>query len=148
LNEPLDVFANRSAESTDILHEYFVPPESFDALVVQLRLIITKHKGDLLNVTVRDVLRDDDTVLRYADRDMFALVLLFNQPRTAEGDASMEAMTRDLIDAVVRLGGRFYLPYRLHATSKQLRNAYPRSPASSSSNGTTILRRYSRTPSM
>jgi FAD/FMN-containing dehydrogenase len=125
LNEAVDVFANRSAESTDILHEYFVPPESFDALVVQLQLIITKHKGDLLNVTVRDVLRDDDTVLRYADRDMFALVLLFNQPRTAEGDASMEAMTRELIDAAVRLGGRYYLPYRLHATSEQLRNAYP-----------------------
>ena len=121
----MEVFANRSADSTDILHEYFVPPESFDAFVDQLRVIILKHKGDLLNVTVRDVLRDDDTFLRYADRDMFALVMLFNQPRTAAGDASMEAMTRELIDAALGLGGRYYLPYRLHATNDQLRKAYP-----------------------
>lgn len=125
LGEPVEVFENRSADSTDILHEYFLPPETFELFLDQLRLIIPKHKGDLLNVTVRDVLQDDDSFLRYADRDMLAVVMLFNQPRTAEGDASMEAMTRDLIGAALRLGGRYYLPYRLHATREQLEAAYP-----------------------
>ena len=37
----------------------------------------------------------------------------------------MEAMTRELIDAALRLGGRYYLPYRLHATREQLEAAYP-----------------------
>jgi FAD/FMN-containing dehydrogenase len=124
LGEPAEVFENRSRDSTDILHEYFVALESFDAFVDQLRLIIPKHKGDLLNVTVRDVLRDDDTFLRYADRDMLGVVMLFNQPRTVEGEAMMEAMTGDLIDAALRLGGRYYLPYRLHATREQFVNAY------------------------
>jgi FAD/FMN-containing dehydrogenase len=128
LGEPADVLANRSAASTDILHEYFVPAEAFAAFVGRLRSIVPKHRGDLLNVTVRDVRRDDDTFLRYADRDMLALVILFNQLRTPEGDAAMEAMTRELIDAALGLGGRFYLPYRLHATSEQLRAAYPQIP--------------------
>jgi FAD/FMN-containing dehydrogenase len=126
LGEPAEVFANRSAASTDILHEYFVPPESFAAFVDEVRRIVPKHGGDLLNVTVRDLVRDDDAFLRYADRDMLALVMLFNQPRTAAGEASMQAMTRDLIDAALRGGGRYYLPYRLHATRDQLRAAYPR----------------------
>jgi FAD/FMN-containing dehydrogenase len=125
LGEPVDVFENQSADSTDILHEYFVPPSSFEAFVEEVRSIVPRHKGDLLNVTVRHVLQDDDTFLRYADRDMFALVMLFNQPRTPEGDAAVEPMTRELIDAAVRLGGRYYLPYRLHATPDQLRAAYP-----------------------
>ena len=125
LNEAVDVFANRTAASTDILHEYFLPPESFAPFVDRLRRVVTRHRGDLLNVTVRDVRRDEDTLLRYADRDMFALVMLFNQPRTEEGDARMEAMTRELVDASLDLGGRYYLPYRLHATGDQLRRAYP-----------------------
>jgi FAD/FMN-containing dehydrogenase len=125
LGEPVRVFENRSAASTDILHEYFLPSESFAAFVEALRSIIPKHRGDLLNVTIRSVLRDDDTFLRYAERDMLALVMLFNQPRTAVGDAKMEAMTQELIDAAMRLGGRYYLPYRLHATNEQFRAAYP-----------------------
>jgi len=125
LGESVEVFANRSAESTDILQEYFLPPESFEVFLERARLIVQEHKGDLLNVTVRDVLRDDDSFLRYADRDMLAIVMLFNQPRTPQADAAMETMTRALIDAAIRVGGRYYLPYRLHATSEQFRAAYP-----------------------
>jgi hypothetical protein len=33
-----------------------------------------------------------------------------------------------MIDAVVECGGRYYLPYRLHATKEQLVKAYPRAP--------------------
>jgi len=125
LNEPVDVFENRSAASTDILHEYFVPPESFAGFVRELQIAIGRHKADLLNLTVRDVQTDADTFLRYADQEMLALVLLFNQPRNAEGDVAMQALTRDLIDAALRLKGRYYLPYRLHASSEQMSAAYP-----------------------
>lgn len=89
-------------------------------------MIVPRHGGDLLNVTVRDVCRDDDTFLRYADQDLFALVMLFNQSRTPAAEAGMEAMTREMVDAVLGVGGRFYLPYRLHATAEQVRTAYPR----------------------
>ena len=126
LGEPVAVFENRSAASTDILHEYFLPPESFAAFLDELRVLVPRHGGDLLNVTVRDVRRDDDTFLRYADRDMFALVLLFNQPRSAAGEAAMQAMTQELIDAALGRGGRYYLPYRLHATPEQMQAAYPK----------------------
>jgi len=68
---------------------------------------------------------DDDSFLRYADGDLFALVMLFEQARTEDADGRMAAMTRELIDAALGLGGRFYLPYRLHATPRQLQAAYP-----------------------
>ena len=125
LNESVEVFQNRSDKSTDILHEYFVPRESIASFLHQLRRIIPAHQGDLLNVTVRYVDTDTDTLLRYADQPMFAFVLLFNQPTTAAGNAQMQAMTQEMIDAVLTAGGRFYLPYRLHATPKQFRMAYP-----------------------
>ena len=33
--------------------------------------------------------------------------------------------TRELIDTALRHGGRYYLPYQLHATQRQFEQAYP-----------------------
>jgi FAD/FMN-containing dehydrogenase len=126
LNEGVEVFQNRSADSTDILHEYFVPDAAFGEFVVQLRDIIPRHGGNLLNLTVRGIEQDNDTLLRYADGPMLSLVMLFYQERDAAGEAKMAAMTRDLVDAALDAGGCYYLPYRLHATPEQFRRAYPR----------------------
>jgi FAD/FMN-containing dehydrogenase len=125
LNEPATLLANRSQGSTDILHEYFVPRGRFNEFVARLREIIPKSGADLLNVTVRDVREDHDALLRYADGDMASFVMLFNQPRTPEGDKPMQKLTSELIDAALALRGRYYLPYRLHATREQFQRAYP-----------------------
>ncbi|MFT7480849.1 MAG: FAD/FMN-containing dehydrogenase [Gammaproteobacteria bacterium] len=37
----------------------------------------------------------------------------------------MGALTRRLIDAAHALSGRYYLPYRPHATREQFERAYP-----------------------
>jgi FAD/FMN-containing dehydrogenase len=125
LNEGVEVFQDRSAGTTDILHEYFVPAGEFEPFCSDVREIVRRHDANLLNITVRNVTTDNDTFLRYADRDLFALVMLYSQPRTSAGETEMQEMTRELIDAALARGGRFYLPYRLHATDQQLRRAYP-----------------------
>jgi FAD/FMN-containing dehydrogenase len=125
LNEGVEVFQDRSAGTTDILHEYFVPADAFDPFCDDVREIVGRRGANLLNITVRNVMTDNDTFLRYADRDLFALVMLYSQPRTPAGESAMQAMTRELIDAALARDGRFYLPYRLHATDEQLRRAYP-----------------------
>jgi FAD/FMN-containing dehydrogenase len=125
LNEEAEVYQDRNEDRTDILHEYFIPPHRVGDFLARARKIIPQHGGDLLNVTVRNVHEDSDTFLRYADRDLFALVMLFNQPRTPNADSRMEAMTRELIDAALEVEGRYYLPYRLHATNDQFSRAYP-----------------------
>jgi hypothetical protein len=45
--------------------------------------------------------------------------------RTADADAKMGRLTQELIDASLASGGRYYLPYRLHATVPQFERAYP-----------------------
>lgn len=125
LNEGVEIFENRSADHTDILHEYFVTRQALPRFVEDLRRIIPRHNANLLNVTVRFIDVDHDTFLRYADRPVFSLVMLFYQPRTDQADREMEAMTVELIDAALRAGGRYYLPYRLHGTVNQFCQAYP-----------------------
>jgi hypothetical protein len=126
LNEGADVYQEQNADRVDVLHEYFIPEENVALFLDRAREIIPKHEVDLLNLTVRNVLEDHVAFLRYADCDMFAFVMLFNQPRTSEADAEMERATQELIDAALACNGRYYLPYRLHATESQFSQAYPR----------------------
>jgi FAD/FMN-containing dehydrogenase len=125
MDEGVEVFQNRSDATTDILHEYFVPANRLADLVVAMQRIIPSSDANLLNVTIRSVEEDPDTFLRYADQAMLSAVMLFEQPRTSAGDDQMRQLTQRLIDAVLSLGGRHYLPYRLHATQQQFDRAYP-----------------------
>jgi FAD/FMN-containing dehydrogenase len=125
LNEAAEVYQEQNADRTDILHEYFIPQEKLEEFLTKVRAVVPKHPVDLLNVTVRDVREDKDTFLRYADRDQFALVMLFNQPRTKAADETMRVFTSAMIDAALDCGGRYYLPYRLHASLEQFHGAYP-----------------------
>jgi FAD/FMN-containing dehydrogenase len=126
LNEPVAALADRDPSRTDILHEYFVPPDRFNDFLAACREIIPSHRQDLLNVTLRYVDADSSSVLTYAPAPRIAAVMLFVQKRTAEADDDMRAMTVKLIDRTLAIGGSYYLPYRLHATREQLRAAYPR----------------------
>lgn len=118
-------FMNRSPGQTDILQEYFLPPGNLQAMVEKMAAIIPKYQGDLLNVTIRQVLTDPDSFMAYARGERFALVLFLNQSTDAEGEKRMQGMTRELIDAALSLGGTYYLPYRLAATPEQFAKAYP-----------------------
>ncbi|WP_313992517.1 FAD-binding oxidoreductase [Xanthocytophaga flava] len=125
MNESPALYLNQSATRTDILHEYFIPRKNFRQFIKQLQQIIPQHQADLLNVTIRNVYKDEDTYLRYAREEVFAFVMFFNQPLTSEAEQDMTHLTQELIDAVHKLNGTYYLPYRLHATQNQLKATYP-----------------------
>jgi FAD/FMN-containing dehydrogenase len=127
LYEPSDWFSDHSTNSTDILVECFVPPDQFEPYVKEIQKIIPADHADLLNVTVRDVEKDNDTFLRYADKNLISLVMLFSQKRDAAGETQMAKLTQDLVAAALKHDGRYYLPYRLHATPEQFTEAYPQS---------------------
>jgi FAD/FMN-containing dehydrogenase len=125
MDESSDWFLDHSDATTDILHEYFLPLDGAVPFLRRAKTIIRAHHEDLLNVTVREVQTDNDTFLRYADRPMIAFVMFFSQRRTVSADQDMGQMTRELVDAALRSGGRYYLPYRLHASGDEFRAAYP-----------------------
>jgi len=127
-NEPMHdsvkYLNNTIRTETDILHEYFIPREQFVPFVDGLREIITRNDATLLNASLRVVHREEN-FLSYAPADMFSVVLYINQQTTREDDARMARVTAELIDLTSSLGGRFFLPYQLHYTPEQLRQAYP-----------------------
>ena len=125
LNESVEVFQNRDTAYTDILHEYFIPKDQVGNFIDSLKKIIPAYKVDLLNITVRNVKRDEDAFLKYANEEVFGFVMLFNQEKTHAAEMQMKAATERMIDAAISLKGTYYLPYRLHATKEQMNRAYP-----------------------
>ncbi len=125
LDDDVALYEDRSAEATEVLQELFLPEGRMEPFLADARRLVLAHDADLLNVTIRNVKEDRDSFLRWADRDMVALVFLFHQARTADADRAMAPLTRALIDAALAQGGRYYLPYRLHATREQFTAAYP-----------------------
>jgi hypothetical protein len=125
LYEPADWFEDHSTNRTDILVECFVPPKQFEPFLVELRKIIPQNQADLLNLTVRDINRDDDSFLHYAGKNVISLVMLFSQTRDVQGEEKMSKVTQEIVSAALRHGGTYYLPYRLHATPEQFNEAYP-----------------------
>jgi FAD/FMN-containing dehydrogenase len=126
MDEPVSNLENRHRGRTDILHEYFVPPERFNEFLRACQQIIPKARAEFLNVTLRYVVRDDLSVLSYAPGDRIAAVMSFSQAMTPEGEADMLRTTEALIDRVMAIGGSYYLPYRLHARNDQFERVYPR----------------------
>ncbi|HEU5245511.1 MAG TPA: FAD-binding oxidoreductase [Candidatus Udaeobacter sp.] len=127
LRTPSDWFANRNPKYIEILHEYFVPPNKAAEFLDRIRPIVQRMAAiDLLNVTLRFVRQDDDTILAYARQDEVGLVMLFRYLAAPEYDAQMRAITERLIDAALACDGSYYLPYRPHATVQQFQRAYPR----------------------
>lgn len=125
LNEPVVTLDDRDPTRTDILHEYFVSPQNFGAFITACRDIIPSSYQELLNITLRYVEADNQSWLSYAPSDRIAAVMLFSQEKSLRAEEDAKRMTQDLIDAVLRLGGTYYLPYRLHARQDQLETAYP-----------------------
>src|SRR5262249_8332928 len=123
---PLD---GRHPFRTDSLHESFGAPARFAEFVKACQAVIPASYQQLLNITLRFVDTDHDSVLAYAPEPRIAAVMLFSQEKTVRGESDMARMTQALIDRVLDLGGTYYLPYRPHASLAHLSRGYPRAAA-------------------
>lgn len=110
---------------TFVLQEYFVPAESLAVFVPRMGRILREHEVKAVNVSIRHALPDPGSLLAWAPQEVFALVLYYRQDTDADAREDVGEWTRELIDEVIRVGGRYYLPYQPHATRAQFHRAYP-----------------------
>ena len=113
--------------STYVLQEYFVPVRHFAQFAREMAAVIIKHHANVLNVSVRHSQADALSLMPWAKEEVFSFVVYYKQ-RTGEL-AQKEAgnWTREMIDTALKFGGRYYLPYQLHATKVQFDRSYPES---------------------
>lgn len=124
--EPVANLAGGDKARTDILHEYFLPPEKLAQFIGVCRKVIPPSRLEFLNVTLRYVAPDKDSVMAFAPTPRIGAVMSFSQRRRFKSDEDeMRNITTQLIDAAGDADGSFYLPYRLHAKPEQLTKIYP-----------------------
>lgn len=112
---------------TEILQEYFVPVDEFAPYIDDLRNVLTKEDLNVLNITVRFVEKNQQSVMSYAKEDMFAFVWLINQHKSADGITKTQKALRKLINVTLKHRGSYYLPYYSYPSKQELEKAYPRS---------------------
>jgi decaprenylphospho-beta-D-ribofuranose 2-oxidase len=122
---PVERIRYYSSSDSDILQEYFIPPDKFVPFIDELRAIVGRRHVNLLNATVRYIAPNGDSFLNYARRDYFAVVLYINVKSSLTGQSAAREMTRELIDLAVEDGGTFYLPYVLYYDKSELTAGYP-----------------------
>ena len=111
--------------STYLLQEYFIPVGNFLPFARTLAEVLRRRDVNALNVSVRHSPRDAKSLLAWAPTEVFSFVLYYKQRATDRASREAGVWTRELIDAVLANGGRYYLPYRLHAARSQFEQAYP-----------------------
>jgi FAD/FMN-containing dehydrogenase/SAM-dependent methyltransferase len=113
-------------DRTYVLQEYFVPAASVGEFAKAMSEVLSRHKVNVVNISIRHALADDRTVMAWARGETFAFVLYYKQHTDNNAREQVAVWTRALIDAVLDVGGTYYLPYQLHATEDQFHRAYPR----------------------
>ncbi len=111
--------------STYLLQEYFIPVANFLPFARTLREVLRAREVNALNVSVRHSPADTRSLLKWAPTEVFSFVLYYKQRTSGRAEREAGVWTRELIDAALANGGRYYLPYRLHATRSQFERAYP-----------------------
>lgn len=114
------------SERTYVLQEYFVPVEKFLEFVPKMAAILNRYRVNALNISIRHAMPDPNTLLTWAPVETFAFVLYHKQRTRENAKSRVGVWTRELIDAVLSVGGTYYLPYQPHATVEQFHRAYPR----------------------
>ncbi|TGM15589.1 FAD-binding oxidoreductase [Leptospira selangorensis] len=111
--------------STYVLQEYFVPVEKFDEFYPKMREVLQKHDVNVMNISIRHSYKDPGSLLAWARSEVFSFVIYYKQRTYPSARNEVGVWTRELIDAVVSVGGAYYLPYQPHANQVQFEAAYP-----------------------
>lgn len=111
--------------SSYLLQEYFIPVAGFASFARTMAGILRRHDVNALNISIRHAPADNTSLMRWASEEVFCFVLYHKQRSWNAAEQYSSGWTRRLIDAALEHGGRYYLPYRLHASQAQFQRAYP-----------------------
>jgi len=115
--------------STYLLQEYFIPVARFFPFAQSMIDTLKTRNVNAVNLSIRHSPPDSLSLMKWASHEVFAFVLFYKQGRSEQAGREVARWTRELIDAALANGGRYYLPYRLDATRAQFEQAYPEARA-------------------
>ncbi|MDI6048819.1 FAD-binding oxidoreductase [Flavobacterium sp. XS2P24] len=114
-------------KETYVLQEYFIPVENVKSFIPKMSAIFQKNNVNVINVSLRHALPDNESYLSWANKEMFAFVIYYKQKTNQEAKDKVKKWTLEMTDAILSENGTWYLPYQPHATIEQFQKGYPNS---------------------
>jgi FAD/FMN-containing dehydrogenase len=111
--------------ATYVLQEYFIPERHFLPYTQALSKLMRSANSHTLNISIRHAPKDARTLMSWGREDVFAFVVYYKQRLGDKTQTAVADWTRAMIALALKHEGSYYLPYQLHATADQFRNAYP-----------------------
>jgi hypothetical protein len=102
-----------------------VPPETVEAFIGECRARCAAWRIAILGAGVRRTLPENETVLRWAQRDFAEIALLLQDLGTIGGAVRVAQVRQELIDVAIAYGGSFPIASTLEATCAQVEACYP-----------------------
>jgi FAD/FMN-containing dehydrogenase len=110
--------------TTSILQEYFIPIRFFEDYLNDVRVIIKKDNINVLNLSVRWVPKNTESILSYSTEESFSFVFYISVYNNRFSLHNASIWTKELIDISLKYNGHYYLPYHLFATKEQFKKSY------------------------
>jgi hypothetical protein len=102
-----------------------LPPERAAAFIADARSRFTEWRIAMGDPTLRHVMHEDETFLRWACREYAEISLRVPEPSTIGGSVRATQLRRSLIDAAIAYGGGFPIACTPEATRAQTEACYP-----------------------
>jgi FAD/FMN-containing dehydrogenase len=117
---------NVSGEGAAPSMRLLLPPEHAAAFIADARSRFTEWRIAMGDPTLRPVMQEDETFLRWACREYAEISLRVPEPSTIGGSVRATQLRRSLIDAAIAHGGGFPIACTPEATRAQTEACYPK----------------------
>jgi len=107
------------------MRTYFVPVEEFEIFTLKMRDTFIRTDANILNITVRYVPADKNSMMSWAREDMFSFTITYYQARDEDALAQNRLWSSQLIQAAIDSRGSYYMPFQIHESTEQFARAYP-----------------------
>lgn len=108
--------------NTSLLQEYFIPKENINFFLISLKKYI--YFVNILNISIRFVKKNCDSVINHTPVDSYSVVLYFTVINNSLFLDNLYIFTNIMIDETIKLNGKVYLPYLRSYSIKKIKKIY------------------------
>lgn len=123
--EPLQALERKAAAPPSGRLRLLVPPENLDSLLQEVRALCREWRMSVEAMEARRIRREEETYLRWAQREYAALSIAFAQPQRLGPAVRATQARRSFIEAAIARGGTFPIACTPEATLAQTEACYP-----------------------
>ncbi|MBL4586022.1 MAG: FAD-binding oxidoreductase, partial [Flavobacteriales bacterium] len=88
-------------QDTYVLQEYFIPVNNLLSFIPKMKAIYDKYDVNIINVSLRHAFPDNESFLSWADEEVFAFVIYYQQGTDAKSKRNVKTWTIEMTEAIL-----------------------------------------------